>query len=89
MSLINESEAAMDIRVYLNNGDILDFSQNDPALAQGLLAEVQAGKLFPGLLILGSAATCTLLRPSSISRIDILTPTRRDADAVVRAYDAA
>ena len=66
----------MDIRVYLNNGDILDFSQNDPALAQGLLAEVQAGKLFSGgSLILGSAATCTLLRPSSISRIDVLTPT--------------
>lgn len=66
----------MDIRVYLNNGDILDFSQNDPSLQQGLLAEMQAGKLFSGSsLIMGSAATCTLLRSSSISRIDILTST--------------
>ena len=29
----------MDIRVYLTNGDVLDFSQNDPALVQAILAE--------------------------------------------------
>lgn len=64
----------MDIRVYLNNGDILDFSQPDPALAQATLAELQAGKLFAGKsLILGSGAACTLLQPSAISRIDVIT----------------
>jgi hypothetical protein len=64
----------MDIRVYLNNGDILDFSQLDSALVQATIAELQAGKLFAGnSLILGSGASCTLLPPSAISRIDVLT----------------
>lgn len=64
----------MDIRIYLNNGDILDFSQPDPALAQATIADLQAGKLFAGRsLILGSGAACTLLQPSAISRIDFLT----------------
>lgn len=64
----------MDIRVYLNSGDILDFSQPDPALAQATIVELQAGKLFAGKsLILGCAAACTLLQPAAISRIDVLT----------------
>jgi hypothetical protein len=62
----------MDIRVYLNNGDILDFSQNDPALVQSTLAEMHTGKLFAGTsLILGCGAACTILQPSAISRIDL------------------
>lgn len=64
----------MDIRVYLNNGDILEFSQADPALAQASIAEVHAAKLFSGQsLIFGSGAACTLVRPSSVSRIDLIT----------------
>ncbi len=64
----------MDIRVYLTNGDVLDFSQNDPALVQAILAEAHANKLFSGhSLILGCGAACTLLQPSAVSRIDLLT----------------
>jgi hypothetical protein len=64
----------MEIRVYLNNGDILDFNQSDPALAQATLAELQGGRAFSGRsLILGSAAACTVLQPRAISRIDLVT----------------
>jgi hypothetical protein len=64
----------MDIRVYLNNGDIRDFSQPDPVLEQATLAELNAAKLFASpSLILGSGATCTLLQPAAISRIDIVS----------------
>ena len=64
----------MEIRAYLNNGDVLDFSQNDPALEEATLAEVHTGRMFAGkTLILGSGATCTLLQPSAICRIDLIT----------------
>lgn len=63
----------MDIRVYLNNGEVRDFSQSDPALALSSLADIQANKLFSGnSLILGSGATCTLFRSSAVSRIDVI-----------------
>ena len=74
MSFNQKTELVMDIRVYLTNGDVLDFSQNDPALVQAILAEAHANKLFSGhSLILGCGAACTLLQPSAISRIDLLT----------------
>lgn len=64
----------MDIRVYLNNGEILEFSQTNPAQVQASLAEVHANKLFSGhSLIFGSGAACALVRPSSVSRIDLIT----------------
>lgn len=64
----------MEIRVYLNTGEILDFVQNDPQQIQILMAEVAGARLFSHkVLILGDGASCTLVRPSAISRVDVVT----------------
>lgn len=87
----------MDIVVYLKNGQVHNFSQGDPALAQATLAEIQPNRLFSASssLILGSGASCMFLNSSAISRIDVITdqpiaiqPTIRDEATVMENEDA-
>ena len=75
----------MDIRVYLSNGRILDYSQTDSDIEQGIVAEINAGRLFQGKsVILGSGESCTMLQVDSISRIDLVA---RIPLAVTRSLD--
>lgn len=64
----------MDIRVYLSNGSVLDYCQTDSDIEQGIVAEINAGRLFQGKsVILGSGESCTMVQVDSISRIDLIT----------------
>lgn len=85
----------MEIRAYLTNGDVLDFAQNDPALEAATLAEMHAARLFSGTtLIFGSGASCTILQPSAVSRIDLVAElpapipgTFNDSNAIIGEED--
>lgn len=64
----------MDIKVYLSNGSALDYCQADSDIEQGIIAEINAGRLFQGKsVILGSRESCTMVQTDSISRIDMIT----------------
>jgi len=64
----------MEIRVYLSNGSVLDYRQTDPDIEQGIVTEINAGRLFQSKsLILGSGESCTMVQVDSISRIDLIT----------------
>lgn len=64
----------MDIRVYLSNGGVLAYCQTDSDIEQGIVAEINAGRLFQGKsVILGSRESCTMVQTDSISRIDLIT----------------
>ena len=63
----------MDVKVYLSNGNILEFSQTDTAIEKEVVAEINAGRLFLGRsVILGGGETCTMLQFGAISRVDVL-----------------
>ena len=73
MSLKREGEK-MDIRVYLSNGSVLDFCQTDSDIEQGIVTEINAGRLFQGKsVILGSGESCIMVQIDSISRVDLIT----------------
>lgn len=77
----------MDIRVYLSNGEILDYSQTDAAVEQETLADIQAGRLFVSTsLILGSGESCSIVQLAAVCRIDFIT---RTPVAAHRAFDAS
>lgn len=86
----------MNIVVYLNNGQVRSFSQEDPALIQAMVAEVQPNRLFASSsLILGSGSACAVLHSAAVSRIDVVTdqpiaiqPTIKDSATVVESEEA-
>ena len=68
------TEGGMKIRIYLCNGEILDFVPPDAAGAQAILSELGKGRIFvEKLLILGSGQSCTVIPTTAISRLDVLT----------------
>ncbi len=85
----------MEITVYLANGQSHAFSQPDQNVARMVLADLMPGRLFgSSSIIFGSGANCTLLKTTSVSRIDVLTdepvsiaPTIRDSARVIESND--
>ena len=84
---------AMEIVVYMANGQSHVFSQPDQGVARAMLADMQPGRLFgSSSIILGSGPNCTFLKTASVSRIDVLTDeplpiasTIRDSARVLKA----
>jgi hypothetical protein len=75
----------MDIVVYLNNGQIRNFAQPDPAVVNGLLTDFQAGRLFSvPSMIFGSGASCALINAAAISRIDVIADQPLNVQSTIR-----
>lgn len=70
---MNES-AGLEIRVYLEDGNITRFVQNDPVVANKILEAIHPNRLFtlPQLLI-GSDHVLTAFQPHLVVRIDLIT----------------
>lgn len=64
----------MEIRVYLQDGHVTKFVQNDPVIARKILEAVHPNHLFtaPQLLI-GSDHSLTAFQPHLVVRVDLIT----------------
>ncbi|MCL5104258.1 MAG: hypothetical protein M1133_09100 [Armatimonadetes bacterium] len=64
----------MEIRVYLQDGHVTRFVQNDPVVARSILGSIQPNRLFtaPQLLI-GSDHALTAFQPHLVVRVDFIT----------------
>ena len=71
--MINPS-TVLEIRVYLEDGHITKFVQNDPVAARKILETIHPNRLFnaPQLLI-GSDHVLTAFQPRLIVRVDLIT----------------
>ncbi len=66
-------QPALEIHVHLEDGRITRFVQNDVALAQSLLAQIQPTKLFgQKVLLLGSADSMSAFQLDKVVRIDLI-----------------
>lgn len=69
--------AALEIRIYLQDGHITRFDQTDPVIALRILESIHPSHLFtaPQLLI-GSDHALTAFQPHLVVRIDLVTDLR-------------
>jgi len=66
--------AVLEIHVYLENGNVIKFVQNDPVIALKILEAIHPNRLFsaPQLLI-GSDHALTAFQPRLVVRVDLIT----------------
>ena len=66
--------AVLEIRVYLEDGHVTRFVQNDPVVASKILEAIHPNHLFaaPQLLI-GSDHVLTAFQPRLVVRVDLIT----------------
>lgn len=80
--------AVLEIRVYLRDGHVTKFVQNDPEIARSILAAINPSRLFtaPQFLI-GSDHALTAFQPSLIVRVDLITDMDPDWPLSSRALE--